>query len=583
MDRGTTVGEMLADPAARAVVDRHLPGVLATPSITAMTSARLGQLVMVVPATRDDPALAQAMFDELADLGDSAARPAYLPAVEPDPEYEDPSVERGSARLTLPEQVPLWGMAQIQLDGPTHGNPFVDVELTATVRHGDRELSVGGVYDGEGRYLLRLLADAEGTWSFTTSSTARSLDGVSGTFVVGPAHPGRPGSAGHGPVQVDGFHFRHADGTRHRPLGTTCYAWNHQPEELQAQTLATLATAPFRKIRMCVFPKAYDFNRDDPELYPFVQREDGGFDLERFDPRFFAMLDRQVEQLGDLGIEVDLILFHPYDRWGFADMGPAVDDRVARYVVRRLAGFAHVWWSLANEYDLMWAKSEADWERIAATVRRNDPHGHLLSIHQCMRFYDHSRPWVTHASVQRVDVYRTAENVDAWRERWGKPVVVDECGYEGDIEHGWGNISGEELTRRFWEGAVRGGYVGHGETYLADDEVLWWSKGGVLKGTSPERIAFLERVIAESPTGALDPLPSEWDLPWGGVEGEYGIGYFGFSRPRARTISLPEGEFVVDVIDTWAMTIDTLPGVHTGQLRIELPGREYMAVRYRRP
>ena len=54
-----------------------------------------------------------------------------------------------------------------------------------------------------------------------------------------------------------------------------------------------------------------------------------------------------------------------------------------------------------------------------------------------------------------VDVYRTSENVDAWRRDWGKPVVVDECGYEGDLDHGWGNLTAEELVRRCWEGAVR--------------------------------------------------------------------------------------------------------------------------------
>ena len=121
---------------------------------------------------------------------------------------------------------------------------------------------------------------------------------------------------------------------------------------------------------------------------------------------------------------------------------------------------------MANEYDLLWSKDEADWERLAAIVGEEDPFGHLNSIHNCRPFYDYSKPWITHVSVQRVDVYRTAENTDEWRERWGKPVVIDECAYEGDIDQGWGNITGEEMTRRFWEGAVRGGYVGHGETYL---------------------------------------------------------------------------------------------------------------------
>jgi len=30
------------------------------------------------------------------------------------------------------------------------------------------------------------------------------------------------------------------------------------------------------------------------------------------------------------------------------------------------------------------------------------------------------------------------------------------------------------------------------------------------------------------------------------------------------------------------MTVETLPGVHSGVLRVELPGRQFMAVRARR-
>ena len=47
-----------------------------------------------------------------------------------------------------------------------------------------------------------------------------------------------------------------------------------------------------------------------------------------------------------------------------------------------------------------------------------------------------------------------------------------------------------------------------GETYLSDDDVLWWAKGGKLKGKSPEGIAFLREVM-ESLPGALEP----WDEP----------------------------------------------------------------------
>ena len=40
-----------------------------------------------------------------------------------------------------------------------------------------------------------------------------------------------------------------------------------QPHE--HATLATLADAPFTKIRMCVFPKHYAYNENEPERYPF--------------------------------------------------------------------------------------------------------------------------------------------------------------------------------------------------------------------------------------------------------------------------------------------------------------------------
>ena len=101
-------------------------------------------------------------------------------------------------------------------------------------------------------------------------------------------------------------------------------------------------------------------------------------------------------------MQADLILFHPYDRWGFSDLGPAVDDRLVRYVVRRLAGFAHVWFSLANEYDLLFTKSTADWDRHrrARRRRRIRTATWCRSTTACEHF-DHTRPWVTHASVQR--------------------------------------------------------------------------------------------------------------------------------------------------------------------------------------
>lgn len=39
--------------------------------------------------------------------------------------------------------------------------------------------------------------------------------------------------------------------------------------------------------------------------------------------------------------------------------------------------------------------------------------------------------------------------------------------------------------------------------------------------------------------------------------------------------------FEVDIIDTWKMTIETLPGKYSGRFRIDLPGRQFIALRLR--
>jgi hypothetical protein len=59
--------------------------------------------------------------------------------------------------------------------------------------------------------------------------------------------------------------------------------------------------------------------------------------------------------------------------------------------------------------------------------------------------YDYSAEWAAHCSIQKVDYYKTAEQVTDMREQWGKPVVLDGIGYEGDLEYEWGSLSAYTL------------------------------------------------------------------------------------------------------------------------------------------
>ena len=520
--------------------------------------------------------------------------------------------------------VEQWGRFDVTLRGTEEGNPFLDGDLWAEFTHESGTIRVSGFYAGGGTYGVRFMPPAQGAWRYRTQSNVRELDNISGGLTCVA-----PSKENHGPVRVvDPYHFAHADGTPFHPVGTTCYVWNLQGDALEEQTLETLRNAPFNKIRFSVFPKRYVFNLNEPPSYPFpgeVNRDrvvplapfasqpqppPDVWDFTRFNGRYFDHLEQRIADLQELGVEADLILFHPYDSgaWGFDQMPHEVNVRYLRYVVARLAAFRNVWWSFANEYDLLLNFTTEAWDAYFQLVQECDAFSHLRSIHNGMAFYDHGKAWVTHCSVQHHDLTRVAR----WQRQYGKPVVVDECGYEGNIEYGWGNLSAEELVRRFWIGFVSGGYVGHGETYWNDDEVLWWSKGGKLHGQSVPRIEFLRRVIGGVPGAGLVPLlpmgfsdfgsvietreflqsldRDSWPFADGGLDAEasgrsgsdYCLFYFGAHQPLWRTLNLGQADFTVDVIDTWNMTVTRWAEHTSGQIRVALPGKPYQAIRIER-
>ncbi len=503
------------------------------------------------------------------------------------------------------QTVEKWGRFEISAPGKTEGNPFTDYTCTATFKGKNETVKVDGFYDGEGVYKARFMPSFEGEYSYEMSGTFGGT--VTGSFTVTA-----PTEGNHGPLRVvNQYHFAYEDTPPYYSVGTTCYAWAHQPEEIHRQTLEELDKGYFNKMRFCVFPKHYLHNFRDPETFPYegtpmdnsglseetftyeMDISGNNWDFTRFNPEHFRRIERCIVELQERGIEADIIVMHPYDRWGFKSMTAEQDDLYWRYVIARFAAYRNVWWSLANEYDLLFSKKLEDWERYAKILCERDPYNHLRGIHNCMAFYDHSRPWITHASLQRQDLYRHVEYTDEYRTRWGKPIVWDEISYEGNIDMGWGNISGQELTRRFWEAAMRGGYAGHGETFVDEEnDILWWSHGGPLHGESPERIRFLHKILCETPgyglkrgQGSFDEIVGVPDgVDFMGPDGTpgYEIHYYGFGRPSFRDFhKSPEDKWKVEIIDTWEMTI-TDGGIHSGKFRVQLPGKEYMAVRLTR-
>lgn len=502
------------------------------------------------------------------------------------------------------DTVERWERFELSLQGPASGNPFIDVWLTAEFINGSHKVKVTGFYDGEGIYKLRFMPNEVGVWQYRTSSNHKLLSGKTGIVTCKEASAHH-----HGPVQVwNTYHFQYANGKPYYPFGTTLYAWTHQSEQLQEQTLATLKKSPFNKVRMCVFPKTYTYVEDEPSLYAYEEKgrskKPNGtikheWDFSRFNPAFFRHLEKRITDLAALNIQADIIIFHPYDkgRWGFDSMGLQNDLFYIKYLVSRLSAFHNVWWSLANEYDFIKSKPRQSWDTYSQAVVEADPYHHLCSIHNGTEYFDNWKPYFTHASIQNCSVVEDFGRAVLLKDAYHRPILYDEVCYEGNLSQRWGRLSGEEMTEAFWQGMIAGTYVTHGETYRTPGDTIFWAEGGKLIGQSPARIAFLKKIIEEGP-GPLE-LADPWkDHHTSQCDSTYYLIYFGkniqsewqFSIPRKNA---PEtgAVFRAEIIDTWDMTITPIAGtfrlsqpndyrVYDEQMKkIRLPAKPYLAIR----
>jgi len=501
-----------------------------------------------------------------------------------------------SSQISAQDKVEQWGIYELTLPGPSAGNPFVGVTLSAVFKQKDKTYSPEGFYDGNGIYKIRFMPDQPGSWTYETTSNRPELNGKKGSFTcIAPA----PNN--HGPVRVrDTYHFAYADGTPFYPFGTTIYEWAFQPEERRNQTLQTLKKAPFNKARMLAVPPHSNRYLEGPaklDVFPFEGTAKENFDFSRFNPVFFQRLEKSVAQLRDLNIQADLILFRPYDKgkWGFDMMDAETNDRFLRYMVARFGAYRNIWWSLANENSFIKHLSDEDWDHLFQVVQAKDPYQHLRSIHNADRMYDYRKPWVTHVSLQYYNAVKTEGVSPLLREIYKKPIVHDEINYEGTSAKRWGQLTGEELTYRFWNAYIGGAYATHGESTKTD----WIGPGGELIGSSPARIAFLKQIVESGPKEGLRPLDQYYLTNVAGQYGKYYLIYFGKQPVKEWQFLLPDDElqpgmrFKVDVIDTWNMKITPVAELieidklnnynfvakNKSKGKIKLPNKPYMALR----
>jgi hypothetical protein len=496
-------------------------------------------------------------------------------------------------------QIEKYGIFELELE---NGDLTEKTVPSAFFSQGSDSVKINGFLKRKNAYAVRFMPQNEGVWKYEIEWRRKKIQGeFECTENTGKNH---------GTVMTDGFHFKYADGAKYIPVGTTCYAWIHQHDDLIEQTLTTLSDSPYNKIRMCIFPKSMQYNNNDPIFFPFHRKADGSWDMTSPDAEFWKRLDDYISKLADLGIEADLILFHPYDRWGFSGLPLSDCLTYLDYCINRFSSYRNVWWSLANEYDAVFSRRFEDWQEFGNKIMSCDPYRHPTSVHNIIRIFPRS-VWMSHCSIQS----GKTDQCSKWREEYGLPVIVDECGYEGNIQDNWGNLSAFEFLHRYWTAVVLGGYCSHGETYHRDDEVLWWAKGGKLYGESTERIRFLKDLLYGLP-GHIDPKKSVLDVdPYNlpdsesidnsskgfvdyirrypvedrnfflsnvhviGGNRDFTIHYLGRTCPSFYDVDMPHnGKYRIEIIDLWNMTRDVAVDSSSGTIKVRLPGREGISV-----
>jgi hypothetical protein len=483
------------------------------------------------------------------------------------------------------QKVEQWDRFEASFKYSSNGNSFTEVRLSAVFQGSDTAYSITGFYDGDNTFKIRFMPQNTGTWNYITRSNVSELNNKKGSFECIKATGNN-----HGIVRVNGtYNFKYADGKQYYPFGTTAYAWIHMGKELQEITLNTLKESGFNKVRMCVFPKNYDLVKEEPQLYPYMVKEikkdpKGNeikvWDFDRFNPAFFQHLEKRIDDLNKLGIEADLILFHPYDkgRWGFDAMPNETNIKYLKYLESRLSSFRNVWWSIANEWDLVKEKTHSDWVLLSKTTVQSDPYRHLCSIHgSTARYFEYWYPEFTHVSIQDEAPVMNFGAAAILRNAYGKPVIYDEVGYEGNLKQRWGRYSPEEMTYLVWMGVIAGTYVTHGDSYMFKDatDTIFWAKGGTFDGTSWKRIKFLRNIVEECPN-PLQLADISRDSKTSTAGSGYYIIYFGKEMNDAWQFNLPAknasssfgfkkpvkgNRFKVDIIDTWEMIIKPYPEI----------------------
>jgi hypothetical protein len=364
-------------------------------------------------------------------------------------------------------------------------NPF-DITVTALVTKPDgTTLKIGGFYNGDNAWVIRLSADMEGEWQFVTQSDEKSLNGKNKNFTcVKNDNPKI-----HGKLEVnkeDKHHFTFQDGSFPFILGyESDFIWSLDQGQgnidRTEQFLDKISGSGFNYIVMNAF--AYDtqwckghsgeFDFGPPAMIPW-EGDITTTDYTRFNISYWKHYDKVVDAMYKRGI-IAHIMFKVYNKavkWPAA--GSADDDRYFKWIVNRYSAYPNIVWDYAKE---SYYEKDIDYKKNRLElIRTTDAYHHVVTIHDDNDYYKGYYDSLAdfHADQFHGDNrYEKSLEQRAYK-KW--PVMNIEFGYEcgpgGISDKTYNQVQEpEEVCNRAWVLAMAGSYIVYYYTNTAWDVI----------------------------------------------------------------------------------------------------------------
>jgi hypothetical protein len=443
------------------------------------------------------------------------------------------------------DRVERWDTCELSFSAAqSYANPFRDVTLSATLTHAltGTSLSVNGFYDGGETWRLRVMPDQVGVWQVRTHSADPGLDGQTLEFECVP--PKKPYL--HGPLRVDGHHFRHADGTRRYLLSTRLSCHLEPPEVWQAAIAALSAHCINRVLFMMggVHGTIGELYGEGPNFW-------------RYNVERFQAIDRFVDALRCADMLAAPYFYYFNDGQQRA-MTADQDRAYLRYGMARFGAYANVLPVLANEVEQkstdrrgQYNLSSHRWaNKMGPFLKELAVFGQPVTVHDPMETENAVRPsfytllhdwpfrWTDYMLRQaQVAALSTAPELsDEIPEQkqpvydlrgyarhnqtlidlrqFDQPVINEEPGYEMEGRTAfpdatdtnlrpWNSQTPDTLLATFWTAVMAGGYAtwGNYATYWLKDPLP-----GIQRSPTPKHLRVLHDVVTALPYWEMEPM-----------------------------------------------------------------------------